>query len=126
MAALSNIILIDPREEKIEKIKFLNGLKSLKYYNLKSYRKIEDAIIEIKKIVFEETIIIINEKQYIEFVELFNKNLKDIYIIPKIIIYEENKENFIEKNKEYNNIINDPFYNSGGIECSIEGIKKIY
>ena len=50
------------------------------------------------------------------------KNINDIYIIPKIVIFTNNKEEFINKNKEFNHIINNPFYNSGGIKTNIDEI----
>ena len=59
------------------------------------FNDINSAFNKIKGIKFIETIIIVNEKLYVEFVKLFKKHLKDIYIIPNIIIYSSNKENEI-------------------------------
>ena len=52
------------------------------------------------------------------------KQFNNIYIIPKIIIITNNKDEFIKKNIEYNKIINNPFYNSGGIKTNINEINQ--
>ena len=50
----------------------------------------------IKKIKFSETNIIISVLICNEFIEKFEENWTDIFIIPKIIIFTSNKERFIE------------------------------
>ena len=45
---------------------------------------------EIKKLKFVETIIIVAGKLFYNFVKKFNENLKDICIIPKIVVYSPN------------------------------------
>ena len=103
---------------------YLKKLESSTLFNINQFHSIEDSINKIKKIRFEETIIIINETLYIQFIEEFQKNLKYIYIIPKIVIFCNKKEEFIKRNKDYEKIINHPFYNSGGIKTNLEEIKK--
>ena len=66
----------------------------------------------IKKLKFFETIIIINAEKFVDFVILFNENLKNICIIPKIIIYSE-KKIVVELP---NNIQNKLFYTYFGIK----------
>ena len=124
MAIISNLLWIDPQLDNEQKNKYLNRLESLRYFKVKFYKNIEESINEIKKIEFEETIIIINENSYIKFISKFKENLRYIYIIPKIIIFAEKKDEFLIKNKEQINIINHPFYNSGGIKTNFDEIKS--
>ena len=124
MVILSNIIWISFNEKKEKLNKFIIELESSKLYNINLFYLVEESINKIKDIRFEETIIIISGNFYIKFIELFQKNIKDIYIIPKIIIYTENKEEFINNNIEYKKIINHPFYNSGGIKTEFDEINK--
>ena len=118
---LSNIIWI---ESNIEGNEYLKEIESLGYYKINFYKNINEAIMQIKNIEFEETIIIVKGDLYFEFIEKFQDNLKNFYIIPKIIIFVENKEEFINKNKDKEYLLNHPFYNSGGIIASFEDIKK--
>ena len=124
MAILSNIIFISSEENKDKINKYIKELESSKLYNINLFYLVEESINKIKDIRFEETIIIISGNFYIKFIELFQKNIKDIYIIPKIIIFTENKEEFINKNIDYKKIINHPFYNSGGIKTNFDEINK--
>ena len=124
MVVISNIIWIDPNVDNKEKRGYLKDLQSYNYFKIKCFKNIDEAINIIKKIEFEETYIILSGRLYIKFIEKFKENLKDVYIIPKIIIFTENKDKFIEYNKEYSNILNHPFYNLGGIKTSFDEIIK--
>ena len=91
-------------------------------FKINCFKLVEKAI-EIKKTInFEQTFIIICEKLYKDFIEKFKENLKDIYVIPKIIIFTRNKEKLINYNKEIN--YNHPYYNLGGIKTSFEEVKN--
>lgn len=124
MVVISNIIWIDPNVDNEENRGYLKDLQSYNYFKIKCFKNIDEAINIIKKIEFEETYIILSGRLYIKFIEKFKENLKDVYIIPKIIIFTENKDKFIEYNKEYSNILNHPFYNLGGIKTSFDEIIK--
>ena len=124
MVVISNIIWIDQNVDNEENNGYLKELKNYNYFKIKCFKNIDEAINEIKKIEFEETYIILSGKLYITFIEKFKENLKDMYIIPKIIIFTGNKEKFIEYNKEYSSILNHPFYNLGGIKTSFNEIKQ--
>ena len=119
MVVISNIIWIN--EENSE---YLEQLKVYKYFKIKSFKNVDEAINKIKELEFEETNIIISGKLYIKFIRKFRDNLKDIYIIPKIIIFTLDKEKFIENNEDYSNLINHPFYNLGGVKTSFDEIKQ--
>ena len=102
-----NIILIDDQNSKDEEIS--SYLKSYGIKNIIPFLNITDAINKIKEIFFEEIIIIVNGKLSFQFIKNFKENLNEIYTIPKIVIFEKDKNNFIKINKEnnlfyYNNI----------------------
>ena len=99
------IIWISPKADEKFNTDFL---KELNCDNIIFFQNTKDAIIEIKKIKFEDLYIIINEKLCKEFIEKFKENINDIYTIPKIILLLDNKEKFMNENKEY--IKNNPFY----------------
>jgi hypothetical protein len=42
---------------------------------------------------------------------MLKQNLLDMCVVIKIIIFTSNYEAFIENNQEYNNIIDNPYYN---------------
>lgn len=100
-----NIIWIGPEVHDKNNSDFLKELKTLNYIFLQNTK---DAIILIKDFKFENICIIIYEKLCKEFIENFEENINDIYIIPKIILLLDNKEKFMNENKEYIN--NNPFY----------------
>ena len=87
---------------------------------IEQYGDIESAMKKIKEIKFIETIIIASERLFHDFVILFNENLKDIYIIPKIIIFSQSKKQFSFPN----HIKNKLFYTFFGVRSSIEEIKE--
>ena len=119
---LSNIIWID---EKIERElnknykKYLNQLRELGNFKINIFTDINSAIVKIKTIEFEKTIIIVSGSLFNSFIELFEGNLNSIYIIPKIIIFTGEDENFKNPNSKY---INDDFYNFGGKKDNFDEI----
>ena len=124
MTVSTNIIWISSNENSDKIKKYLKELEDLKYYKINFIFSIEEAINRIKIIRFEETIIIVEGNFYIKFIEEFQKNIQNFFIIPKIVIFTENKEEFMNKNIEYIKIINHPFYNSGGIKTNLKEIDK--
>ena len=123
MVISSNIIWISS-DKNNEINKYLKQLENLPFYKINIFNSIEESINKIKTIRFEETFIIINGNLFIQFIETFQKNLKNFYIIPKIIIFTDNKEEFINKNIKHRKLINNLFYNSGGIKTNIKEINK--
>ena len=88
---------------KANKIKQINDSS----IEIEEFQDINQAIEKIKTIKFKETIIIVDENYFLDFVKKFNDNIRDIYIIPQIIIHsEQNKINF----KLPDNIENKSFY----------------
>ena len=125
MVVISNVFWIDSNVDNKENSGYLKELKNYKYLKINCFKDVKEAVNKIKTIEFEETTIIVSGRLYIKFIEIFKENLKDIYIIPKIIIFTKNKEKFIESNIEYNNLLNHPFYNFGGIKTEFKEVKKI-
>ena len=122
MESLSNIIWIDIYIDNEENTKYLKELELLGNFKINCFKFVENAIESIKKINFEQTFIIVSGKLYKNFIEKFKENLKDIYIIPRIIIFARNEEKFVNYNKEIN--YNHPYYNLGGIKTSFDEVKK--
>jgi hypothetical protein len=112
MVAIFNVIWIDPHADNEENRKYLKELDKIWYLKIKSYKNIEEALSYIKELQFVETKIIVRGEIYIQFINSFNENIKDINMIPKIIIFEQN-ENISFAAQE---ILNNRFYNFGGIK----------
>ena len=79
------------------------------HMKIDEFLDVQKAIQEIKKIDFKETIIIVDENKFSDFVIKFNENITDINIIPQIIIHSEKKKKTFEIP---NNIQNKSFYNN--------------
>ena len=103
--------------------KDLREMSSIQFLRL--YKNTEDAIANLKKIKFDETIIIVSGRLYSEFVAKFKENLLGLYIIPKIIVFTSTKTHFLEFNKDYENGTNN-FYNFGGIATSFTQIEDFF
>ena len=118
-----NTIWIDPNIDKGENLIYAKELKSMNFKELKLLKIIPEAIDYLKAIKFEETKIIVSGKLYAELVANIKENIKDIYTIPKIIVFTSNEGKFIEKNNYYQNEEN-KFYNNGRIAVTFEEVKK--
>ena len=119
---ISNVIWIDPNIDSEENEEYQENLKKAKC-KLKCFKKVDEAIKYLKTIKFEETKVIISGKSYIEFALSFQKNILNMFIVPKIIIFTSNKEKVIQKKNEYKNMIDDLFYNYGGIKTIFNDIQ---
>ncbi len=92
---ISNIIWIDTNIDNEENILYLKELEMIGNFKINCFKSVEKAIEIIKTINFDQTFIIICGKLYKDFIEKFKENLKDIYIVPKIIIFTINEEKLI-------------------------------
>ena len=120
---MSQLIWIDPNIDNNENTSYSKELRSMKSLKvIKLFKKIDESIDYMKKIEFDETKIIVSGRLYTELVEKFKKNIKEMYITPKIIVFTGSKENFIELNKNYENKDN-KFYTFGGIAVGFSQIK---
>ena len=121
---IENIIWIDLNVDSEENKEHLEELESYVYFNVKCFNNVRESIDYIKEIQFEETTIIVDGRLYIEFINKFKEDLKNICIIPKIVIFTKSKKEFLNQNKEYEETINHPFFNFGGIKETKEEIKE--
>ena len=123
METIINVIWIDENYDNEENTVYLNELREYHNFKIKCFKEIDEGMKYIKSIEFEETNIIITGKLYTNFIQKFKEELKDIYIIPKIIIFTKNINDFLKNNYEYKNYINNSFFNSGGIKILFKDIK---
>jgi len=120
---ITNVIWIDPNVDNKENTYYSKELEKIKNTKIICFKNVTDALTLIKNIKFSVTNIIISGSLYSEFIEKFEENLTNIFIIPKIIIFTSNKEKFIENNMDYNNN-NISFYNLGGIQTFFKDVKN--
>ena len=107
-----NIIWLDINVNNFENKYYQESLK--KEYLTFVFTNIQDVIEKLKQIEFEYTFVITSKTFFPIFIEEYKKEFKNLYVIPKIIIFTQSKFNFIEENKQ-KLPINDPIFNSGGI-----------
>ena len=124
-----NIIWIDKNINNKENTKYLIYLNKRKF-KIDTYDDIFSGLNEIlfnEDKYFKDIYIILNGSLYQDFILQFKKFLIDIFVVPKIIILTNNKELFLEKNSNIKDIIENKFYNLGGIQTLFKRIfiKKI-
>ena len=124
MVNISHIIWIDANVNNEENTGYLKELETYSFFKIKCFTNVNEAINKIKKIEFEESYIIVSGRLYSEFIKKFKENLKDICIIPKIIIFTLNKDKLIENTLKFSDLLNHPFYNLGGIKVTFDEVKK--
>ena len=85
-------------------------------YNIKTFTDVDSGINYLKTFKFNDIIIIISGSLFMKFVNKFKKNIKQICVIPKIIIFSSKIRNFpyLENKK---------FFLFGGVQTSFEKIK---
>jgi len=101
MVNMSYTIWIDENIDNEESTIYTKELESMGLLNFRLFKEIDKAINHMKYIKFQETKVIISDRLYNEFVKKFKENIIDMCVAPKIIIFTENKEKFIENNKDY-------------------------
>ena len=117
------IIWIDKNIDNPENKNYLNKFKK-ENFKIEAYKDIKSGLNKIKdkKNNFKDIYVILSGFFYQDFILKFKKNLKDIYVVPKIIIFTSDKELFLEKNSNIKDIIENKFYNLGGIQTYFEGV----
>ena len=126
MEGISIVIWVDPQVDNEENKKYLKFMDKFDYLKVRYFKEIKHAIAEIKKIDFEETLIILSGKLYFDFIDIFKENLNDINIIPKILVFTSKAEIFIEKLNQYNKMKEFPFYISEGIKTNFTAIQRYF
>ena len=117
------ILLIDQNINNNHNKSLQKQLEAHKGLELESFDSVEKGIRLLKREKFKNTIIITSGYLYPKFYEELQKIIKEIIIIPKIVIFTSNKKRFISENG--NKLpIDDPFYNSGGVVDKSDELKK--
>jgi len=119
-----NVVWINQNKDTPQDQLYLEELRKNKQLKVNCFKEINSTINCLKNLEFEETYLITNGKFYIKFIEEFKKNIREICVVPKIIILTTDKKDFLAKNPEYKNFEKDPYYNLGGIQTSFDDIKK--
>ena len=117
------IVWIDKNIKSDENRLTQKELRRHKGLELETFDSVENGIKLLKNEKFKNTIIITSGSYYPSFYAEFQKIIRQINIIPKIIIYTRNKWEFISESGK-NFPINDPFYNSGGVVDKLDDVKK--
>ena len=91
------IIWVDPNVDNFENSSYIDQLRSIGFKQIKLCKDVEDSISYLEEIRFEETIVILSGKIYIEFIEKFKEHLKNIFVIPKFVIFLNRKNEFLKK-----------------------------
>ena len=120
---MSIVIWIDPEIDNFENKNYLQELNNFLFIKIKAYKNIDEGLEYIKSLRFEVPKIILCGKLYYNFIQKFKENFIDIFVIPKIIIFTFNKNKQIEKDENIN-LLEDKFFNFGGIKTDFEEIKK--
>jgi len=117
------IIWIDKNINNIENQSYLTILKGGNF-EIDTDKDIESGLKEIKdkKNNFKDIYVILSGSFYQVFILKFKENLKNIFVVPKFIIFTSDKELFLEKNSNIKDIIENKFYNQGGIQTLVEGV----
>ena len=118
-----HIFWLDPNVDNEENTQYRRRLENSGYNKIKCFKTIENGINSLKLIKFEETFIIVSGGFFFKFIEDFKEALKDIYVIPKIIVFTKNKTAALLLDKGNNEIIYNPFYNMGGFQINFKDIK---
>ena len=116
-----NVVWIDGNIVEKEYVKYLKNIESNNSLKVQAFKNTDDALNYMKNLKFQETKVILSGRLYSKFIKDFKENLKEIFIVPKIIIFTSNKDNFIKYNEEYLNSEN-AFYTFGGIATTFREI----
>ena len=118
-----NLIWIDPNVGS-EKKKYAKDINKLNYIKLKTYKKVDEAIIYLKSLKFEETIVIISGRPYSDFVSCFKHNITKISAIQIISVITKDYNEFLKYNKDYYSEEN-AFYSAGKINTIFSDLLRL-
>ena len=121
-----NIVWIDSMVYNNENSNYVDKLKEIiSLKTIKCTDKVFDAIEFMKKLYFERTMIICSGKLYPDLIREFKNKINEFKISPGIIIFTGNKETYLNRNINDNELsINHPFYNSGGVVDKFEDLLR--
>jgi surface protein len=117
------IIWLDPAIYGEENKSYFKELMSYNNYVVR-VKTVEEAMNEIYNIIFQDVFIIVSGSLFPQFYNEFKANLYRICIVPKIVIFTSNGNEFIDSLGNGKNIIGDKFYNIGGVKNNLDQIKQ--
>ena len=122
-----NIIWLDPNIFGEENKIYYKELQQSNAYKIKLFKTVKEAMQGIYQISYKNYIdvfIIVSGSLFPQFYNEFKTNLARVYMYPKIIIFtlDENRlKNSLGKDQ---NIINDKYYNIGGVKTNFKEVKE--
>ena len=119
-----HIIWIDKNINNEENQKYVTDLKK-RNFKVDTYDDIYMGLNEIllnKNNYFKDIYVILSGYFYQDFILQFKTYLMDICIVPKIVIFTSDKKSFSNNNSNIKDIIENKFYNLGGIQTLFKDI----
>ena len=83
----SNLLWLDPKVDSKENTNYQNKIKEINEIHLFPFTDINDCITKLKKIEFEKTFVVVSGSLSKIFFEKIEKIIKEITVIPEIIIF---------------------------------------
>lgn len=119
------LIWIDKKVNNEENTNYIKYIQSDLNFQVFGFDSVKKSYEKIKKLEFIDTYIICSGKKYIKLVEMLKKNINELMICPKIIVFTLNKEKYYKRNFDNKDLsLDDPFYNLGGVEDQFIDIIK--
>ena len=121
-----NIIWLDPNIYGEENKSYYNELKLSKDYNIKLFKTVEEAMQEMYVVSYHnnnDVFIIVSGSLFPQFINELKANLVKVCIYPKIIIFTSNVIRLKNALGKDQNIINDKYYNIGGVKTDFDEVK---
>ena len=120
---MKTYIWLDKNINTKENQNYVKELELIYQIELKTYENIIKAIKYLETLNFEETKIIISGQLYDEFVLIFKEKVSKINVVPKIIVFTQDKNTFIKSHSDFRNL-NNKFYCLGGVVDSFDDVEK--
>ena len=119
------LIWIDKKVNNEENTNYIKYIQSDLNFQVFGFDSVKKSYEKLKKLEFIDTYIICSGKKYIKLVEMLKKNINELMICPKIIVFTLNKEKYYKRNFDNKDLsLDDPFYNLGGVEDQFIDIIK--
>ena len=122
------IIWIDQYIDGEEIKKFKAELEQYKEIKVECFKEVNKGIncLKDKEKNYKKTIVITSGKLFPPFYQTLQKCIKELTVVPKIIIYTSNAQKYREANQNHENPcpLDDPIYNIGGVVDNKNDLKK--
>ena len=118
-----HIVWVDQQINSKQNKQYKEMLVSLGNFKIKYFTDVNEAMVHLKSIKYEETFIIVSGRLYTDLIGNLIKNFVDLSIIPKIVVFtsKEGKVSINENSKELNN---GNYFHFGGIASGFGPIKE--